>query len=53
MPPEVQAGSMAYETAALIARDAATVQEAVTLITKWAATMTDQVREFGVGVEHP
>lgn len=51
--PDIMAGALVYELAALIARDAPTVARAEALIHFWADEMKDQVRRLGVGVEHP
>jgi hypothetical protein len=51
-PPQ-KAGALGYEVAALIALHARSVEEACAMVDAWAHTMKDQIREFGVGVEHP
>jgi hypothetical protein len=50
---EVLAAAMAYEIAALVARNAASMADAVALIDVWTAEMKEQIRVFGVGAEHP
>jgi hypothetical protein len=52
-PPDVQAAALAYELAALLAREAATPTAAFLLVDQWARTMKWQIHEFGVGREHP
>jgi len=52
-PPPVQASAMAYEIAAIIALHATSVPQAFELIDYWTRAMKEQVRELGVGVEHP
>ena len=52
-PPEVLAGAMAYELAALIALHASLVEQATDLMQWWTGNMTEQIRQLGVGVEHP
>lgn len=49
----VVAGALAYELAALIARNAGTEANALDLITVWADVMRDQIRALGVETEHP
>jgi hypothetical protein len=51
--PNVIASAVVYELTALIAVDAETVDQAEHLIDAWTDEMKDQVRQFGVGVEHP
>jgi hypothetical protein len=51
--PEAQAAAMAYEIAALVAKHADSVPQAFALIDSWAASMKWQIRDLGVGVEHP
>ena len=50
---DVVATTLVYELAAIIGRSAETVEQADELIDAWSATMRDQVRAFGVGVEYP
>ena len=52
-PPEAQAAAMAYEIAALVALHAETVPQACGLVDAWTAEMKTQIRQLGVGVEHP
>ena len=52
-PPDVQAAALAYELAALIAREAATPTAAFLLVDQWARTMKWQIHGLGVGGEHP
>ena len=52
-PPEVLAGAMAYEPAALIALHASSVAQATELMQWWTGNMSEQIRQLGVGVEHP
>lgn len=50
---DVIATTLVYELSALIARQATTMPAADELINHWTMTMREQVRAFGVGVEHP
>jgi UPF0716 family protein affecting phage T7 exclusion len=52
-PPEALASAMSYEIAALVALHAGTVTDACALLDAWTETMKDQIRQLGVGVEHP
>ena len=49
----VIATTLIYEATALIALHVETISTANDLIDQWTQTMKDQVRAFGVGVEHP
>jgi len=49
----VQAAALAYETAALIARNADTRAQAFEVVDAWAVSMKEQIDRLGVGVEHP
>jgi anthranilate phosphoribosyltransferase len=51
--PEAQAAAMAYEIAALVARHADSVPQACSLIDAWMREMKSQIRQLGVGIEHP
>ena len=50
---EVVATTLVYELSALIARQAPTMTDADQLINHWTMTMREQVRAFGIGMEHP
>lgn len=52
-PPEAQAAAMTYEIAALVARHADSVPQACALLDAWVSEMKSQIRQLGVGVEHP
>lgn len=52
-PDMVLAGALAYELCALVARNAETESTALALIDAWAGMMRDQIRAFGVEMEHP
>jgi hypothetical protein len=52
-PSEVQAAALAYELAALVAKEAPTATHAFLLVDQWARTLKWQIHEFGVGREHP
>jgi hypothetical protein len=52
-PIDVQAGAMAYELAALIAKDAQTNADAFAVVDEWARLMKWQIHDLGVGGEHP
>jgi hypothetical protein len=51
--PDVQATALVYETAALIALHAESIEQAHALVDAWGLTMKDQIHRLGVGVEHP
>jgi len=51
--PEQQASALVYELGALIAKHAPDEQAAYEVMYFWFATMKDQIRRLGVGVEHP
>jgi hypothetical protein len=51
--PEAQAAAMAYEIAALVALHSDTVPQACALLDAWMTEMKSQIRQLGVGVEHP
>lgn len=51
--PDVLASTLAYELAALIGRYANTEADAFAMIDQIQVVMKDQVRNCGVGVEHP
>jgi hypothetical protein len=44
---------MAYELAALVAREADTIEDALLVIDQWVAVMKMQIADLGVGGEHP
>lgn len=52
-PHPFQAGALAYELAALIARHAESLPVAYRLVDSWNQIMKEQIAEFGIGHEHP
>lgn len=51
--PDVLASTLAYELAALIGRYADTEADAFAMVEQVEVVMKDQIRNCGVGVEHP
>jgi hypothetical protein len=49
----VVATTLAYELSAMLAFHAETLTDVDAAIDRFAATMKEQARSFGVGVEHP
>ena len=50
---QVIASALVYEVAALLARNAPSLDAAIQLVDEWVAVMKHQIRRCGVGVEHP